>query len=41
MGSMDEMTPRNGALVEQTSASPQALAHQAADLAQLVSFFRG
>ncbi|WP_341704807.1 methyl-accepting chemotaxis protein [Ferrovibrio sp.] len=40
VGSMDEMTQRNGALVEETSASAQALANQAADLARLVSFFR-
>ncbi|WP_341705811.1 methyl-accepting chemotaxis protein, partial [Ferrovibrio sp.] len=40
VGSMDEMTQRNGALVEETSASAQALSNQAAELAQLVSFFR-
>jgi len=40
VGSMDEMTQRNGALVEQTSASAQALASQAAELAVLVGFFR-
>ena len=40
VGQMDEMTQRNGALVEQTSASAQALANQAAELAQLVAFFR-
>jgi methyl-accepting chemotaxis protein len=40
VGSMDEMTQRNGALVEQTSASAQALANQAAELATLVRFFR-
>jgi len=40
VGSMDEMTQRNGALVEETSASAQALSNQASDLAQLVSFFK-
>jgi methyl-accepting chemotaxis protein len=40
VGSMDEMTQRNGALVEETSASAQALSQQASQLAQLVSFFR-
>ncbi len=40
VGTMDEMTQRNGALVEQTSASAQSLSQQAAQLAQLVSFFR-
>ena len=37
---MDEMTQRNGALVEQTSASAQAMADQARELAGLVAFFR-
>jgi methyl-accepting chemotaxis protein len=40
VGSMDEMTQRNGALVEETSASAQALSGQASDLARLVSFFK-
>ncbi|WP_341910798.1 methyl-accepting chemotaxis protein [Ferrovibrio terrae] len=40
VGSMDEMTQRNGALVEETSASAQALSEQAGHLAQLVSFFK-
>jgi methyl-accepting chemotaxis protein len=40
VGSMDEMTQRNGALVEETSASAQSLANQAAELATLVRFFR-
>ncbi|WP_428247609.1 methyl-accepting chemotaxis protein [Ferrovibrio sp.] len=40
VGSMDEMTQRNGALVEETSASAQALSNQASDLAKLVSFFK-
>jgi len=40
VGSMDEMTQRNGALVEETTASAQALAGQAQELAQLVGFFR-
>ncbi|MFN4311478.1 MAG: methyl-accepting chemotaxis protein, partial [Ferrovibrio sp.] len=37
---MDEMTQRNGALVEQTSASAQALADQGRQLAELVGFFK-
>ena len=40
VGSMDEMTQRNGALVEETSASAQALSEQAGQLAELVSFFK-
>ena len=40
VGQMDEMTQRNGALVEETSASAQALSEQAAQLAELVGFFR-
>ncbi len=36
---MDEMTQRNGALVEETSAATQNLAFQARELAGLVSFF--
>jgi methyl-accepting chemotaxis protein len=40
VGSMDEMTQRNGALVEETSASAQSLSQQASHLAQLVSFFQ-
>jgi methyl-accepting chemotaxis protein len=40
VGSMDEMTQRNGALVEQTSASAQALANQGRQLADLVGFFK-
>ncbi len=40
VGSMDEMTQRNGALVEETSASAQALAGQAKELTRLVAFFR-
>ena len=40
VGSMDEMTQRNGALVEETSASAQALAGQARELTRLVGFFR-
>jgi len=39
VSSMDEMTQRNGALVEETSASAQQLANQASELAQLVGFF--
>ncbi|MEK9969817.1 MAG: methyl-accepting chemotaxis protein [Ferrovibrio sp.] len=37
---MDEATQRNAALVEETTASAQALAHQATELAELVGFFR-
>src|SRR5690606_2564712 len=40
VGSMDEMTQRNGALVEQTSASAQALSNQATELAEQVGLFR-
>jgi len=40
VGSMDEMTQRNSALVEETSASAQALAGQARDLAEALSFFK-
>ncbi len=40
VGSMDEMTQRNGALVEETTASAQALEGQAHQLAELVGFFR-
>jgi len=40
VGSMDEMTQRNGALVEETTASAQALEGQAQQLAELVGFFR-
>ncbi len=40
VGSMDEMTQRNGALVEQTSASAQALSSQAEELAQLVQRYK-
>jgi methyl-accepting chemotaxis protein len=40
VGTMDEMTQRNGALVEETSASAQSLSEQAGHLAQLVGFFR-
>jgi methyl-accepting chemotaxis protein len=37
---MDEMTQRNGALVEETNASAQAMANQARQLAELVGRFR-
>ena len=37
---MDELTQRNSALVEETSASAQALSNQAVELAEVVSFFR-
>ncbi|MFN4275229.1 MAG: methyl-accepting chemotaxis protein [Ferrovibrio sp.] len=40
VGQMDEMTQRNGALVEETTASAQSLAGEAQRLAELVSFFR-
>ncbi|WP_341703297.1 methyl-accepting chemotaxis protein [Ferrovibrio sp.] len=40
VANMDEMTQRNGALVEQTSASAQSLSGQAQELARLVGFFR-
>ena len=40
LGSMDEMTQRNGALVEETSASAQSLADQGRQLSELVGFFR-
>ena len=40
VGQMDEMTQRNGALVEETSASAQALANQGRQLAELVGFFK-
>ena len=40
VGQMDEMTQRNGALVEETSASAQALADQARELAEAITFFR-
>ncbi len=40
VGNMDEMTQRNSALVEETSAAAQALAGQARELADAVSFFK-
>jgi len=40
VGSMDEMTQRNAALVEETTASAQSLAGQAHELADLVGFFK-
>jgi methyl-accepting chemotaxis protein len=40
VASMDEMTQRNGALVEETSASAQSLSQQASQLAELVRFFK-
>ncbi len=40
VGNMDEMTQRNGALVEQTNASAQQLASQGQTLSQIVGFFR-
>ena len=40
VANMDEMTQRNGALVEQTTASAQAMATQADQLNELVAYFR-
>jgi methyl-accepting chemotaxis protein len=40
VGSMDEATQRNAALVEETTASAQSLAQQAQRLAEMVGFFR-
>ncbi len=40
VASMDEMTQRNSALVEETTAAAQSLASQANELAELVGFFR-
>uniref|UniRef100_UPI003510F0F0 methyl-accepting chemotaxis protein n=1 Tax=Ferrovibrio sp. TaxID=1917215 RepID=UPI003510F0F0 len=40
VGSMDEMTQRNAALVEETTAAAQALSSQSVQLADLVGFFR-
>jgi methyl-accepting chemotaxis protein len=40
MAQMDETTQRNAALVEETTASAQALEHQSTELADLVGFFR-
>ncbi|MFN4309270.1 MAG: methyl-accepting chemotaxis protein [Ferrovibrio sp.] len=40
VANMDEMTQRNGALVEQTTASAQAMAAQADQLNELVAYFR-
>jgi len=40
VGQMDEMTQRNSALVEETTAAAQSLAGQANELAQLVTFFK-
>ncbi|WP_448207641.1 methyl-accepting chemotaxis protein [Azospirillum sp. sgz302134] len=37
---MDEMTQKNAALVEETTAAAQSLANQATDLRSLVSFFK-
>jgi methyl-accepting chemotaxis protein len=37
---MDQATQRNAALVEETTASAQALAQQARELADLVGFFK-
>jgi len=40
VGSMDEMTQRNAALVEETTAAAQSLAGQSHELAELAGFFR-
>ncbi|MBP7065662.1 methyl-accepting chemotaxis protein [Ferrovibrio sp.] len=40
VASMDEMTQRNGALVEETSAAAQALSNQARELTRMVGFFQ-
>jgi len=40
VGSMDEATQRNAALVEETTASAQSLAQQAQRLAEMVGFFK-
>ncbi|WP_341894215.1 methyl-accepting chemotaxis protein [Ferrovibrio terrae] len=40
VGNLDEMTQRNGALVEETTASAQSLAEQAAQLNEVVQFFQ-
>ncbi|MFN4163472.1 MAG: methyl-accepting chemotaxis protein [Ferrovibrio sp.] len=40
VGQMDEMTQRNGALVEETSASAQSLSNQAEELAALVQRYK-
>ncbi|MFN4275918.1 MAG: methyl-accepting chemotaxis protein [Ferrovibrio sp.] len=40
VGQMDEMTQRNAALVEETTAAAQSLSQQAGDLAEMVAFFR-
>jgi methyl-accepting chemotaxis protein len=40
VGSMDEMTQRNAALVEETTAAAQSLNTQAGQLAELVGFFK-
>jgi methyl-accepting chemotaxis protein len=40
VGSMDEMTQRNAALVEETTAAAQSLNSQANELANLVGFFK-
>jgi len=40
ISSMDEITQRNAALVEETTAAAQSLANQATELADLVGFFK-
>jgi methyl-accepting chemotaxis protein len=40
IGQMDEVTQQNAALVEQSAAAAEAMQHQAAGLAQVVSVFK-
>ncbi len=40
VASMDEMTQKNAALVEETTAAAQAMSGQASDLTTLIGFFR-
>ncbi|MEI6557446.1 MAG: methyl-accepting chemotaxis protein [Rhodospirillaceae bacterium] len=40
VASMDEMTQKNAALVEETTAAAQSMTGQAGDLTELVSFFK-
>ena len=40
VSSMDEMTQKNAALVEETSAAAEAMSSQAADLREMMAFFR-
>jgi methyl-accepting chemotaxis protein len=40
VGQMDEMTQRNAALVEETTAAAQSLTQQAQRLSEMVGFFK-